>query len=372
MIMNDSKHFLYISTSKIERHRANLLQTFHTVQGFIRSGMGVQVLMPKPKKRINIKSKLESFNIHENINIHFTSFLNTRYKYFDYTLFLLRYHKFFNQYDHIYTRNPFISLALCKRNIHHGFELHDLKWLYSHQLIDKVISNYNRHIIKAIFCTASLSIDHLIKFGAKPDNLFHTPNGISPDRFQQLSPFNYSYQETPKVGFFGRLRKNTVNFIEKLANTNVCRIIIVGHLPERHNLAQYPNIDIYPPVSYKDLANYFNLIDFIILPYQDTNLQEYNSINPLKLFEGMASGRPVICSDLPSIREVIRHRENGILVSSDDLDGWIDAIQDLKNDSTLAHHLSRQAVIDSRKYSWDNKALHIKHALYDLSFSNDS
>src|SRR3546814_2148470 len=45
--------------------------------------------------------------------------------------------------------------------------------------------------------------------------------------------------------------------------------------------------------------------------------------SPLKLFEYMAHGLPIIASDLPNIREVLRHGETGLLVPSGDLDSWL-------------------------------------------------
>src|SRR3989304_2238961 len=48
--------------------------------------------------------------------------------------------------------------------------------------------------------------------------------------------------------------------------------------------------------------------DAFVIPLLDsTTARRFTS--PLKLFEAMASGRPIVASDLPSLREVLRNEE---------------------------------------------------------------
>ncbi len=58
----------------------------------------------------------------------------------------------------------------------------------------------------------------------------------------------------------------------------------------------------------------------LILPNTPTHTSErYTS--PLKLFEYLAAGRPIVASDLAALREVLRHEDNALLVESGSADG---------------------------------------------------
>jgi glycosyltransferase involved in cell wall biosynthesis len=78
--------------------------------------------------------------------------------------------------------------------------------------------------------------------------------------------------------------------------------------------------------------------------------------SPLKLFDYMAAGVPIVASDLPSLREVLRDGENGLLAPAGDADAFAAAVRRLLANPALADRLGRQARIDVQQYSWDARA----------------
>ena len=53
-----------------------------------------------------------------------------------------------------------------------------------------------------------------------------------------------------------------------------------------------------------------------VVPLPDVLMSRYFT-SPLKLFDAMAAGTPLVASDLDSIREILRDGENGVLVEPD-------------------------------------------------------
>ena len=78
--------------------------------------------------------------------------------------------------------------------------------------------------------------------------------------------------------------------------------------------------------------------------------------SPLKLFDYMAAGVPIVASDLPALREVLRHEENALLARPGDPDAFADAVRRLLADPALAARLGAQARADVHRYSWDARA----------------
>jgi glycosyltransferase involved in cell wall biosynthesis len=78
--------------------------------------------------------------------------------------------------------------------------------------------------------------------------------------------------------------------------------------------------------------------------------------SPLKLFEYMASGRPIVASDLPSLREVLRHEQNALLVEPGNPQALVAAIVRIKDDPELGRRLAAQAMLDVRDFTWARRA----------------
>lgn len=80
--------------------------------------------------------------------------------------------------------------------------------------------------------------------------------------------------------------------------------------------------------------------------------------SPMKLFEYLASGQPIVASDLPSISEIL-NSHNAILVKPDEPKALALGIKKALSDSILAGIIAKQAFLDAQGYSWPNRARNI-------------
>ncbi len=72
------------------------------------------------------------------------------------------------------------------------------------------------------------------------------------------------------------------------------------------------------------------------------------------LIEAMATGTPIICSDIPGYREVVDNNKTGILVKTEDKDKLANAIIELLKDKNKREILSNNGIEKVKnKYSWD-------------------
>ncbi len=98
--------------------------------------------------------------------------------------------------------------------------------------------------------------------------------------------------------------------------------------------------------------------DIAILPTRAVHGEEI-SASPLKLFEYMACGLPVVASDLPSIRDVIRDGENGLLFRDGDPDSLAAAVRRLLSSAPERERIADNAWRQAADYTWNARALRI-------------
>lgn len=99
-----------------------------------------------------------------------------------------------------------------------------------------------------------------------------------------------------------------------------------------------------------------------VLPLPDNPMSRYFT-SPLKLFEYMAAGLPIVASDLPALREVLQHERNALLAPPDDPAGLADALRRLLSEPALAERLRRQAHADVAGRTWSARAASILRAI---------
>jgi glycosyltransferase involved in cell wall biosynthesis len=121
------------------------------------------------------------------------------------------------------------------------------------------------------------------------------------------------------------------------------------------------NIKFTSYVHHNTVPLYLAASDVLVMPYTSrmtirggTVARDFTS--PIKLFEYMASGRPVVATSIPSVSEILRDGVNAILVPPDSPEAIAAGIKRALNDPALAKALSERASSDVRGYTWEARA----------------
>jgi glycosyltransferase involved in cell wall biosynthesis len=210
-----------------------------------------------------------------------------------------------------------------------------------------------------------------------PEDIILTPNGIEPGRFENLpSPQEARRQlglvEAPTVACTGHLYagRGVELFVELAKAVPEAQFIWAGGNPEdvtawKGRSAHLRNLTFTGFISNDRLPLYQAAANILLMPYARVigissgggNSAAISS--PLKMFEYLAAGRAIVTSDLPVFHEVL-NETNAVFCPPEDLPAWTAAVRALLDDSARREALGRQAKIDSRQYSWTERA---KHAL---------
>jgi glycosyltransferase involved in cell wall biosynthesis len=90
----------------------------------------------------------------------------------------------------------------------------------------------------------------------------------------------------------------------------------------------------------------FEKADIFVLPSMHENA-------PIVLSEAMSKALPMVVTDIPGVRNIVRSQHNGILVQNDPA-LFCQAIHELITDKALYSTLSRGALQDASLYNWDS------------------
>jgi glycosyltransferase involved in cell wall biosynthesis len=121
-----------------------------------------------------------------------------------------------------------------------------------------------------------------------------------------------------------------------------------------------------PPAETERLCLAF---DVLLAPYQSAvhiagGGETAAWMSPLKVFGYMAAAKPILCSDLPVLREVVEDGRNGLLVPPDDVDAWSTALRRLLDDSALRQSLGNTAKADFlARHTWRQRASRVLEGL---------
>jgi glycosyltransferase involved in cell wall biosynthesis len=165
-----------------------------------------------------------------------------------------------------------------------------------------------------VFCTSLKIYDHCNK-DAK-GKTYYFSNVVDYEHFSKArsklnKPKELEVVPTPILGFVGAVSeyKLDIDLICEIAQSRPqWHWVLVGKVGEGQpgtkvdNLYKYKNIHLLGPRNYDDLPNYLAHFDVCIIP---APLNDYtHSMFPMKFYEFMAAGKPIVASKIDSLKEV--------------------------------------------------------------------
>lgn len=265
--------------------------------------------------------------------------------------------------DVVYSRDEYslYPLSFYKKNIY--FEAHDGR---SNVFMRRIAGHATGIVGITKGCT-----DFYAERGVSPSRLAVAPDAVELGQFEAKNDplsLRNSLKLPPKgpiITYSGSLGlyswKGVDVLLESLKNVPIreAHFMIVGGNPrEIEDLKkQYPDprIIFVGRVAPHKVPDYLLASDILVLPNKSGDSMSEKFTSPMKLFEYMAAGKPIISSDLPSMREVLNGK-NALFVTPNDPNALGAAIEKLVKDDGLARSLAIQAKNDSKNYSWEKRA----------------
>jgi glycosyltransferase involved in cell wall biosynthesis len=117
-----------------------------------------------------------------------------------------------------------------------------------------------------------------------------------------------------------------------------------------------PNVRIDGFQSPDRVALYLAAADVGVVPNRSSPDISAKYTSPLKVFESMAAGLPLVASDLPSLREILQDGVDAVLVKPDDAHALREGIAKLLSDADLRASMSARLRARAAAHTWDARA----------------
>ena len=341
--------------------RANLIQTVHTASAIHRLGVPITLILPQGKLLERPKRTIAKVGGDPTLDLRTRWLMRPGLGFGPY----LRLHaRALRAAGAVYTRVPEIALALGRAGIPHHLEVHDVEGLTAKGQLAPLVALHREKILRTVIPISIPAVEMLTDAGADPQRIHVAPSGVSVSAYRDVPAFDPATLKHPRIVNLGQLNPaRGLAVFDAVARSELGQIDLVGRMDDTTRaLAALPSVNTHAPVPPGDVPGWYARCDLVLLPYQSGHSRA-RSFSPIKLFEAMAAGRPILASDLPSIRGVVTHGHDALLVPDNDPAAWVDAVKRLQQDPDLAQRLANQAKANATQYDWSARAKGILNAI---------
>ena len=283
-------------------------------------------------------------------------------------------------YDVIHYRNIWDGLAVTQNKKRFGYKtlfevngLPSIELKYHYPGIDSgLLSKIKEqeiatlHLSDAIVCPSNVTRDYIASLGLDRKRVTVIPNGVSPSDFC-ASPLPSREGRVPVLLYIGTLADwqglDVVNkALPRILEQQPVQLRLVGRgrsrqrkllIKQIRKLGVEENVIIQPAVPHHEVPALIAEADICLAPLGLNDRNVTQGACPIKVLEYMASSRPLIASNMPIVRELVREDVDALLFSPNDPEDLARQVLVLLNDYELSKRLASAATERAlTKFTW--------------------
>lgn len=357
----------YITELSIPSKRAQAIHIFKMLDNFGFFSKKIYLLTPYCCKNISDKKIIKEYNL---LNLNSIKLISIFKKNYYINFFLRIFYSFICSYllnkkknSLIVTRSILSSFFLSIFRIKHFVEIHqELKGFTKFIFVNCNYIN-SKMIIKVIFISKALR--RFYNFKKSKNIVLH--DGVELRNFNKKPLIKKKIRNIFYSGSFykGRGIEEILKIAEKCKEYN---FYLYGKKREIIK-TKLKNVKIFPFVKHYKIPKLISKnADLLLMPYQKkVFISSYNCKNdnssfmsPLKMFEYLASGVPILSSNIKVLREILVNKKNAIMINKYwDIKEWVNTIKHLDKNYKLRSFISKSALETAQKHSWHTRAMTI-------------
>ena len=250
---------------------------------------------------------------------------------------------------------------------HKFYSKHKCFWYF----VSKIEAHVTMHILRKadlVLPTTKWMLEDFAKKGIEKSKMMPYPNGIDTNRFSNRNGEEirgrYGLEDSKVVIYIGTLDKLRqlnvlINAFSKVREKkeNV-KLLMVGDGTDKSNLEKLASelgikddVIFTGQVYFNEVPNFIAAVDIGVATMSPLDFNKLSS--PIKMFEYMASGKPVVANgEIPEQKEVIEESGGGILVKFKE-ESFARGILELLDDSERAKEVGKKGhewVVKNRSY----------------------
>lgn len=368
-----NKTLLYIANVRLPTDNAHGVQIMKTCEALADSGVQVTLMHPW---RINRHKgdPFEVYRVKRNFRLITVPSLDTLMFgrigfWFQNLIFALTVTLYlaFRRFDVVYSRDEFpllLASYIARRSV----------WESHTGRLNGLIRRLLRRIARLVVISKGLR-DFYVERGFSGKNIIVAPDAASLEDFahpqsKEDARRRLSLPLDAKIALYvGKLDgwKGVETFCAASEYLPDVLCAVIGGEPEeiRALSATYPKVRFLGWRPYGELPDNQAASDVLVLPNTAKDEVSVRFTSPLKLFTYMASGTPIVCSDLPSLREIVDD-SSAFWFRPDDAKDCARIIMEVLANHSRAVERAAAARVLAEKYSWRSRA----HAIVGALFGN--
>jgi len=269
--------------------------------------------------------------------------------------------------------NTYLAMKLAKKNgisfIYYLIDvLHTLVPVRSLRWVAKILEKKTLKNSDGVIVINDKLKDYAIEMGSDPDRTYLVRAGVDFERFNSHIDGSkvrkqYKIEESDFVLFFmgwlydfSGLKEVTLDLAKIKKKESNLKVLIVGEgdlyaelkkIRQKYNLQDRIILTGWQP--YEKIPEFLKISDLCLFPAHDNEVT--HNIVPIKIYEYMAAGKPVIATRLPGVVKEFGNN-NGVIYADEPREVVKRTVELIKNGDLAEQGLRAKRFV--KRYSWDN------------------